>query len=351
MTYEELVEISEKQLFIIAEAGVNHNGDVETALRLVDAAVDAGCDAVKFQTWITEKVYCKEKSIKPDYQVRATDAAESEFDTVKKLELSFKDFEQIKSYCDERGISFFSTPDEYESADFLKNLGVDLIKTASQDVTNTPFLKHVAGLGLPVIFSTGACTMSELADGVEAIASRTDELIILHCVSSYPAPVDQMNLAVIPSLKSAFGYPVGFSDHTTGVEVGCAAVALGARVFEKHLTLDRNMSGPDHQASLDPGQMREYCQALRSVRRALGDGVKKIVPCEVDVRKAFRRFVVASRDLSSGTVIGDKDVMFMKTVEGIAPKHLDMIIGAKLTCDVGEGWPLDWSMFSPAVEL
>lgn len=344
MTYAELIESAEQNLFIIAEAGVNHNGDLPTALKLVDAAIEAGCDAVKFQTWITEKVYSQDKSIKPDYQIRSTDTIESEFDTVKKLELSFVDFKQIKDYCDECGIYFFSTPDEIDSANFLKKIGVDLMKTASQDVTNTPFLRYLAGLDMPIIFSTGACTLTEIAEGIEAITSVTNELVILHCVSSYPAPMEQMNLSVIPNLAATFGYPVGFSDHTTGNEAACAAVALGARIFEKHLTLDQNMSGPDHQASLNPTQMKAYCLALRNVKNALGDGIKKIMPCEYDVRKAFCRFVVASRDLKSGATVNENDVVFKKTVSGIAPKYLDMVLGSKLLCDVSEDTPIAWSM-------
>lgn len=344
MSYATLIEKANDRLFIVAEVGVNHNGDLDTAFRLIDAAIEAGCDAVKFQTWITEKVYSREKSIKPEYQMRATDAEESEFDTIKNLELSFADFERIKAYCDERDVLVFSTPDETDSADFLTSLDLGLIKTASQDVTNIPFLKYVAGLGMPVLFSTGACTLAELAAGVEAIASATDEIIILHCVSSYPAPMDQMNLAMIPNLATTFGYPVGFSDHTTGNEAAIAAVALGARVFEKHLTLNRDMDGPDHQASLDPEQMKSYCAALRATRSALGDGVKKIMPCEADVRAAFSRFIVTARDLAAGHILTQDDVLFKKTVSGIMPKHLELLIGSRLARAVAADTPIDWSM-------
>jgi N,N'-diacetyllegionaminate synthase len=346
MTYDELVAYAREKLFIIAEAGVNHNGDLKTALQLVDAAVDCGCDAIKFQTWITEKVYCSHRSVKPEYQARATAASESEFTTIKKLELSFESFQQIKAYCDERGILFFSTPDESESADFLVGLGMPLMKTASQDVTNTPFLKYLSGKGLPIIFSTGACTIAELAEGVEAISAYTRDIVILHCVSSYPAPFDQMNLAAIPTLAGTFGFPVGFSDHTEGIEVACAAVALGARVFEKHLTLDRNMAGPDHQASLAPQQMKAYCQALRNVHSSLGDGVKRIMPCELDARNAFRRFVVAARDIPAGTVLTAADFVFKKVVDGIAPKYLGMLVGRRTLQDVESDTPLQWCMVS-----
>ena len=344
MDFLNLINSAEQNLFIIGEAGVNHNGDIDTAFRLVDAALEAGCDAIKFQTWITEKVYSRNKSIKPEYQQRTTNAAESEYETIKALELSYEDFGRIKSYCEQRGILFFSTPDEADSADFLARLGMGLMKTASQDVTNTPFLRHVAQLGMPVIFSTGACTLTELAEGVETILAETNELIILHCVSSYPAPMEQMNLMLIPSLRGMFGCPVGLSDHTAGTEVACAAVALGARVFEKHLTLDKSMAGPDHQASLDPDEMRHYCQTLRDVRVALGDGVKRVMPCEENTRRAFRRFLVAARDLPAGTVIGAQDVCFKKVVDGIAPRHLELVIGSRLTEDVAEDTPLTLAM-------
>lgn len=344
MNFQDFLTVAEQNLFIIAEAGVNHNGNINTAFQLVDAAVNSGCDAVKFQTWITEEVYSRDKSIKPEYQARTTSVDESEYDTIKKLELSYADFEHIKSYCDQRGILFFSTPDESNSADFLAQLGVRLMKTASQDVTNAPFLKHVARLGMPVIFSTGACTLAELAEGVETILAETNELVILHCVSSYPAPMEQMNLSVIPNLRSVFGCPVGLSDHTTGVEAACAAVALGARIFEKHLTLDKSMDGPDHQASLNPEEMQHYCQTLRSVRTALGDGVKRIMPCEENTRKAFRRFVVAAHDLPAGTVLREQDCCFKKVVNGISPRYLDLVIGSQLTDDVAADTILTWPM-------
>jgi N,N'-diacetyllegionaminate synthase len=344
MEFTEFIAASERDLFIIAEAGVNHNGKLETALQLVDAAVNAGCNAIKFQTWITDKVYSRNKSIKPDYQSRTTNASESEFDTIRKLELSYGDFERIKRYCDEKAIDFFSTPDEVDSADFLARLGVRLMKTGSQDVTNTPFLRHVARLGLPVIFSTGACTLTELSEGVETILSETQELIILHCVSSYPAPTDQMNISLIPNLQHMFGKPVGLSDHTTGIAVACAAVALGARVFEKHLTLDKAMSGPDHQASLDPEEMLQYCRALRSVRTSLGNGVKRIMPCEENTRMAFRRYAVAARDLPLGAVLGPRDIEFKKVVHGIAPRYLELMIGAQMAAPVAADTTITWGM-------
>ena len=344
MKYLELLSYADQKLFIIAEAGVNHNGSLETALRLVDAAIECGCDAIKFQTWITERVYSQGLSVKPKYQILTTDPSESEFETIKKLELTLSDFECIKDYCQKSGIVFFSTPDEIESANFLIELGMPFIKTASQDVTNTPFLRRLSGMNLPIIFSTGACTMAELAEGVEAISSCSQEVVILHCVSSYPAPFDQMNLAVIPRMAKAFGFPVGLSDHTEGSAVACAAVALGARIFEKHLTLDRNMQGPDHQASLTPDEMRAYCQTLRNVYSAIGNGIKRVMPCELDARSAFRRFIVIAQDLKAGTRLSDDDLVYKKIVSGISPKYLDMVIGKKLNQDVTADTTLEWHM-------
>ncbi len=341
-----LARNAEERLFIIAEAGVNHNGDIRLARKLVDAAVESGADAVKFQTWITEKVFSRSRSIKADYQQHTTDAAESAYDMIKKLELGFDAFRELKAYCDEKGIICFSTPDEPDSANFLAEIGMPLMKTSSQDVTNVPFLRHVARLGKPIIFSTGASTLSELVEAAEAIRSETDEMMILHCVSCYPAPVEQMNLNFITTLKRMFSCPIGFSDHTPGQEVACAAVALGARIFEKHLTLDRSMAGPDHQASLEPAEFRAYVTALRDVRKALGDGFKRVMPCEEDTRKAIRRFLVAARDLPAGAVIGEQDLCSKRVLDGIAPRFTDQIIGARLRHAIAEDTPIDWDMLA-----
>jgi len=339
-----ILSLSFEEVFVIAEAGVNHNGCLAEAFKLVDAAVEAGCSAVKFQTWITEMVYSRNKSIKPDYQIKTTGDNESEFETIKRLELKQQDFVAIKKYCDEKKIIFFSTPDEEESASCLLKMGVNLFKTASQDVTNTPFLRYIAKLGLPVLFSTGACTMSELARGVETILEENQSLIIFHCVSSYPAPADQMNLSVIPVLQRSFGCEVGLSDHTLGAEVACAAVGFGVRIFEKHLTLHKEVSGPDHQASLTPSEMRDYCKMLRNARSALGDGIKRVMPCEADNRTAFRRFLVTSRYIRCGEILSKNDIYFKKVVSGIDPQLSDMAIGCEVLNDIEEDTVVQWSM-------
>ncbi|MDB4877470.1 MAG: N,N-diacetyllegionaminic acid synthase [Gemmatimonadetes bacterium] len=342
MNYQKLVRMMDEGLFIIGEAGVNHNGDLEIAKGLVDVAKAAGCDAVKFQTWITEKVYSRALSLKPEYQMRTTDRAESEFDTIKKLELSFDAFRELKKYCDHREIVFFSTPDERESVDFLIDIGAPLLKTASQDVTNLPFLRHVAKAGLPLIVSTGACRLSEIAEAIETISSENQDLVILHCLSAYPAPLEDLNLNVIPVLRQMFGYPVGFSDHTTGTAAACAAVALGARIFEKHFTYNRSASGPDHQASLSPAELKEYVDTLRAVHSSLGDGHKRVMSSEENTRKAFRRFLVTARPIRKGARFEESDFVFKKTGSGLSPAVLERFVGEKAARDIPEDALMDW---------
>jgi N,N'-diacetyllegionaminate synthase len=333
---------AEDELFVIAEAGVNHNGDVALAKQLVDVAKDAGCDAVKFQTWVTERVYSRSLSQKPPYQQATTSHEDSEFDTIKKLELSFDDFRALKRYCDERGILFFSTPDDAECADFLIDIGVPLMKSASQDVTNLPLLRHLAKGGVPLIYSTGGCTLDELVAGAETIRAETSELVVLHCVSSYPAPLEQMNLNVIPMLRAALGCPVGLSDHTVGVEAACAAVALGARFFEKHITLSRTLPGPDHQASIEPGELAAYVRSLRALRRGLGDGRKRILPVEEQNRAAFRRYLVTARAIPRGTALAPGDLVAKKVVSGLAPDLIEHVVGAVAVEDIPADVPLQW---------
>jgi N,N'-diacetyllegionaminate synthase len=343
MNYLELKEHAQKKLFIIGEAGVNHNGDINIAKRLVDIAKDAGCDAVKFQTWITEKVYSKTQSIKPDYQLDNTNVEESEYDIIKALELTFDDFSELKCYCEQKDIMFLSTPDEIESTDFLVNLGVPFLKTASQDVTNLPFLKYIAQKNIPVLFSTGGCTLNELVEGASMILNENQDVVILHCVSSYPAPMTDMNLNFISVLSKMFPCLVGFSDHTSGSEAACAAVALGARVVEKHFTLDTEQSGPDHQASLTPADLKTYIHSLRNILSALGDGQKKIMPSEKNTRKAFGRFLVSQRAIKKGSTLTIDDIVFKKVVSGIVPKYLDVVIGARAMTDIPEDTIIDWS--------
>jgi len=346
MTYAELLRMASDRLFVIGEAGVNHDGSLDKARALVDIAVTAGCDAVKFQTWITEAVYSRTLSQKPEYMLDVTDRAESEFETVKKNELSFEAFRELKQYCDRKGILFLSTPDENQSTDFLVSIGQPFLKTSSQDVTNLPFLRYVAGKGLPVIFSSGASTLAETTEAVETILAENKEVVLFHTVSAYPAPTEEMNLRVIPTLERLFGLPVGLSDHTTGIEASCAAVALGARIFEKHFTADPSAPGPDHRASLAPSQLKDYVDTLRSVYRGLGDGIKRVMPCEENVRQTFRRFLVSAAEIPKGHVFRFEDFHFKKISTGIAPKDIVRIVGRPANQDIRADEPIDWNHVS-----
>lgn len=260
---------------IIAEMGVNHNGSRDTAFALVDAAIGAGCMIVKTQLWNTERVYPRER-----------------WDEMKRLELSQMDIAHLKHYCDMHGVELIVTPDEIEDAQFLKEIGVKRIKTSSQDITNIPFLRGVAALGLPMIVSTGACDWFEMMIAMREIRGVSGEWpSILHCVSCYPAPLAEMNLRVIPFLWRTFGRNVGLSDHTIGSDAAIMALALGARIFEKHLTLDRNQDGPDHKASAMPDELWYYVQILKQCEAALGDGEKRVMSCEVSNRAQFDKFI------------------------------------------------------------
>jgi N,N'-diacetyllegionaminate synthase len=316
--------------YVIAEAGVNHNGDVKLALKLIEAAKQCGADAIKFQTWITDRVYSRKKSIKPEYQKQGTDPAESEYETVKKLELSFADFLTLKAHADRVQIDFISTPDESESAAFLiEEVKVPWLKVASQDIDNLPFLRYLAKKGLPLVVSTGTATLAEVACAVEALEmAGCRDLTLLHCTSCYPAPLASANLRAIQTLQKAFGLPIGYSDHTIGETAACLATAFGACILEKHFTLSRALPGPDQQASLEPGEMSSYIRAARSAHEALGTGMK--APCaeELPNRRAMRRFLVAARDLPAGHRITAEDLLLKKVASGLPPSFHDVIVGA-----------------------
>ncbi len=319
-------------LFIIAEAGVNHNGSVTEAKKMVDVAKAAGADAVKFQTWITEQVYSKTESLKPDYQKAGTDPNESEFATVKRNELSFQAFRELKAYCDKVGITMMSTPDEWQSADFLINeLRVPAIKVASQDVNNLPFLRYLGSKKIPMILSTGASTMAEASTAVETILEAgCPKLAVLHCTSCYPAPIEATNLSAISTMRDIFKLPIGYSDHTTDVFMACGAVALGAIILEKHFTLSRALPGPDQQASVEPEELRRYIDAVRAVKAGLGNGIKTVQAAEATNRVAMRRYLAIAHDLPAGHVLKEHDIAFMKITFGLEPATVDKILGASL---------------------
>jgi len=329
-------------VFIIAEGGVNHNGTLNDALELVEAAKDAGCDAIKFQTWKTELVYDSKLSLVPEYQKRAVGVSKSEFQIIKDLELSWSDFRAIKAHAEKIGIIFFSTPDEKVSLDFLMELDVPIIKIGSQDLTNDILIRQVLATGKPIILSTGASTLSEVAHAVELLMNAP-KLYLLHCVSAYPTPAVEANLSCISTLAAAFSRPIGFSDHTNGTATALVALGLGARIFEKHLTLDLKQEGPDHQASLIPTEMQKYCKHLREGILSLGNGQKAILEIERDVRSAFMRFPVASVDIQKGESIKEGDVNLVKTLNGIPSKYWDLLFTSKSNKLILKGSVLKWS--------
>ena len=339
--------IDTSKVFIIAEVGVNHNGDLALACKLVDAAVEAGADAVKFQTFKAENVASRIAE-KAKYQKKTTDEAESQFEMIKKLELSFEDFVKIKDYCDKKNIIFLSTPFDYESVDFLENL-VPLYKIGSGEITNLPFLEHIAKKGKPIILSTGMSTFGEVEEAVNLIlpilTSHVSPLILLHCVTNYPAKYEDVNLKAMLTLKEAFKLPVGYSDHTLGIEVPVAAVALGARVIEKHLTLDKNLPGPDHKASLGPQELKAMIKAIRNIEKSLGNGIKAPTQSEYEAMKVVRRSLVATRDIRAGEVVRESDIVIKRPGIGIPPKFKEIIIGMRPTRDIKKDRPFNWEDF------
>lgn len=315
--------------FIMAEAGVNHNGDFNLAKKLVEMAKSAGADAVKFQTFRAEKLVIKGAQ-KAEYQKRTTEEQESQFDMIKRLELSEEAHFELKDYADSRGIIFLSTPFDKESVDFLVRLGVCALKISSADITNHPLLSHIAAKNLPVILSTGMSTLGEVEEAVKVIiGSGNQQIILLHCVSSYPAKIEDMNLRAIETLRQAFKLPIGLSDHTLGITMPIAAVALGACVIEKHFTLDKKLPGPDHRASLTPKELKQMVAAIRDAEQALGDGIKRITVAEAENKKAVRRSLVARTDIPKGAVITEEILAIKRPGTGLEPKFLNLVIGRK----------------------
>ena len=330
-------------VFVIAEAGVNHNGDLDLARRLVDVAASAGADAVKFQTFAAERVAAREAP-KADYQRQTTSAEESQQQMLRRLELSPAAHRELQAHARSRGLTFLSTPFDEASADLLDALGVPAIKIGSGEVTNLPFLEHVARKGRPIILSTGMSSLEEVGAAVAAVrAAGNRDLILLHCVSEYPARASDANVRAMLTLADAFRTPVGYSDHTPGLEVALAAVALGASVIEKHFTLDRTLPGPDHRASLEPAQITELVRAIRVVEQALGDGVKAPTSGELGNRVVARRSLAAAVDLPAGLALTRESLGALRPATGISPASLPAVLGRTLTRPRRAGELIAWS--------
>lgn len=323
-----------KKVFIIAEAGVNHNGDLNLAFRLVDKAFEIGADCVKFQTFKTENIVTK-TSPKANYQMLVTDKAESQFDMLKKLELQKEDFKKIKDYCKTKGIQFLSTPYNPEDATLLNDLGVEAFKIASGQLVELPFLKFVAKFGKQMIISTGMANLAEVYKAVEAIKSTgNNDVIVLQCNTDYPSKIEDTNMKAMITMRDALGVPVGYSDHVPTNYACYAAVALGAEVIEKHFTLDKNMEGPDHKCSLEPEEFRELIAGVRAVEKCLGTGVKIPSQSEVNNTYGMRRSLVARNDIKAGTVLTEEHFGFKRPANGLSPNYLETLIGKKAAKDM-----------------
>ena len=314
--------------FIIAEAGVNHNGNISLAKKLIDVAKDVGVDAVKFQTFNAEEVVTKDAE--KTECLEETTGKGSQYKMLKRLELTEGGFKELAVYAKKVGILFLSSPFDKESADLLDKLDVPAFKVASGEISNSPLLKHIAKKGKPIILSTGMATLGEVEEALNVIKREgVEDVILLHCVSNYPAKIEEVNLRAMETLKQAFQTPVGLSDHTLGITASIAAVALGACVIEKHFTLDRSLPGPDHKVSLEPSELREMVRAIKEVEKALGDGIKKPTKEEEEIKKVARRSVVAKGDIPKGTTITEDMLDVKRPGTGIEPKYMGMIIGRK----------------------
>lgn len=317
------------KVFIIAEAGVNHNGSLELAKKLVDVAADAGADAVKFQTFKANNLVSKSAQ-KADYQKQTTSAGETQHVMLAKLELDDAAHRAIIEHCKGRQILFLSTPFDIESADMLEDLGMPIYKIPSGEITNLPYLRHISRLGKEMILSTGMSDLLEVKDALEVLESvgtPRSKITVLHATTEYPCPMEDVNLKAMLTIKKAFGVKVGYSDHTSGIEVPIAAVALGACVIEKHFTLDRTMHGPDHKASLEPGELKAMVSAIRNIEQALGDGIKRPSPSELKNIAIARRSLVALSDIKKGELFSIENLGAKRPGHGISPMHWDEVIG------------------------
>ncbi len=327
----------DRPCFIIAEVGVNHDGRMDQARDLVDAATAVGADAVKFQTFKADALVAR-GAPKAAYQRRSKDDAESQSDMLKRLELSYDQFRELHEYCHLHGILFLSTPFDEQAADFLDTLGMPAFKIGSGEITNLPLLAHVAKKGKPILLSTGMSRLEEVEAAVGTIRDHGHHgLALLHCIGIYPAPAEDVNLRAMHTLATAFGVPVGYSDHTVGTEIALAAVALGACIIEKHLTLNRLLPGPDHQASIEPAEFGALVRGIRRVEMSLGDGLKVPTSRELETAAVARRSLVAAKDILAGTVLTDELIAIRRPGTGLPPALKPSLIGRATRVDIPAG--------------
>jgi len=316
-------------IFIIAEAGVNHNGSLEIAKALIDVAAQLGADAVKFQTFKADKLVSKTAQ-KASYQKQTTDADESQYAMIKKLELDERAHHELIEYCAQKNILFLSTPFDHESIDLLADLGMEIFKIPSGEITNLPYLRHIGSLQKEVILSTGMATLDEIDAALHVLSAAgtaKEHITVLHATTEYPCPIEEVNLRAMQTKRDTFDIRVGYSDHTRGIEIPIAAAAMGASVIEKHFTLDREMEGPDHKASLEPDELIAMVRSIRNIEKALGDGIKRPSPSELKNIPIARKSIVASRAIAEGERLSEENITIKRPGNGISPMRYDEIIG------------------------
>lgn len=327
-----------KKVFIIAEAGVNHNGSVELAKKLIDVASISGADAVKFQTFKAEKLVSKNAQ-KADYQKQTTNNSESQFDMIKKLELDLETHKELISYCKTKNIMFLSTPFDHDSIELLSDLGLEIFKIPSGEITNLPYLRHIGKLNKKVILSTGMARLGEIEDALDVLilaGTKKENITVLHANTMYPTPMEDVNLKAMVTIGNTFDIAYGYSDHTLGIEVDIAAVAMGACCIEKHFTLDCTMEGPDHKASLEPDELKAMVKAIRNIELAFGSGVKKPSKSEIPNMQIARKSIVAKLDIKKGDKLSEENITIKRPGNGINPMRWDEIVGTIATKDYNE---------------
>ena len=320
--------MNNKSTIIIAEAGVNHNGSIELAEKLIDVAAEAGADFVKFQTFKAETLVTQTAD-KAEYQKEITNTDESQFEMIKKLELDRKTHEELINYCKTKDIQFLSTAFDHDSIDLLDELNIPLFKIPSGEITNLPYLRHIGKMGKPIIMSTGMSTLDEVRNALNILiesGAEKEQITILHCNTEYPTPMKDVNLKAMLTIKDELGVNIGYSDHTLGIEVPIAAVAMGATVIEKHFTLDRNMPGPDHAASLEPEELKAMVTAIRNIEKAIGDGIKKPSSSETKNISVARKSIVAKKSIKKGELFTEENLNVKRPGTGVSPMEWDNVI-------------------------
>lgn len=321
---------------IIAEAGVNHNGNFDLACKLALEAKKAGADIVKYQTFNADKLVSKFAE-KANYQKKFTNNNETQLEMLKKLSLNCEEFKELKQYCDDIGIMFLSTAFDLESVEFLYNLGMNIWKIPSGEITNLPLLVKIANYNQPILMSTGMCNISEIEEAIKILNDNgADNITLLHCTTEYPAPIEDVNLNAMLTLKRRFNFKVGYSDHTKGIEIPIAAVAMGATVIEKHFTLDKNMEGPDHKASLEPNELNEMVKCVRNIEKALGDGEKRISNSESKNIAIARKSIVAKKDIKKNEILSENNITTKRPGNGVSPMKWFDVLGTKAIRDFKE---------------